>query len=98
MVQQALAPRGALICEFHAAALVVEVGARAVESLRCGALVIVEVRIEAAVLGVLTLILLLVDLVDGCCWVVVVGGVARAGIGAVMRSTWLAPVAVLSAS
>ena len=83
MVQQALTPRGALICKFHSAALIIQVGTRAVESLRCGALVIVEVRIEAAVLGVLTLILLLVDLVNG--WIVVVR-VAITGTSSVMST------------
>ena len=83
MIQQALTPRGALICEFHATALVIQVGARAVESLRCGALVVVEVWIEAAVLGVLTLILLLIDLVNG--WIVVVG-IAITGTSAIMSS------------
>ena len=85
MVQQALTPRGALICELHSAALVIQVSARAVESLRCGALVIVEIRIEAAVLGVLTLILFLIDLVNGCGWIVVVG-VAITGTSSVMST------------
>ena len=44
---------------------------------------IVEVRIEAAVLGVLTLILLLVDLVNG--WIVVVR-VAITGTSSVMST------------
>ena len=95
VVQQALTPRGALICELHSAALVIQVSARAVESLRCGALVIVEVRIEAAILRVLTLILFLIDLVNG--WIVVVR-VAITGTSSVMSTAWLAPVAVLVAS